>query len=304
MKPLVSVIIPNYNYARFLGAAIDSVLAQTYENFEIIVVDDGSSDNTVEVVEAYGNRIKFCPQKNQGSATARNNGVKPSSGEFIAFLDADDIWLPEKLEKQVAKLSEDEEFGLVHCGMREFDSETDKTIHPHLQGEEGWVANDLLLFEKPVVIGGGSCLLIKREAFEAVGGFDTNFKKANSEDWDFIYRLARQYKIGFVPEILVDYRNHGKNEHFNIRTMEAEVRICFEKAFNTSDKSVLKFRRKAYGNLHTELAGGYFRAGDFVQFGKHLLKGLWLTPGNYRRFLLYPLRSLKRRRERKSIEGV
>lgn len=294
MNPSVSVIIPTFNYGRFIGGAIKSVLAQTYPIAEIIVVDDGSTDDTEEVVASFGEKVKYIRQENAGVCAARNKGVENSSGELIAFLDADDVWLPEKIEKQAAKFREDEQIGLVHCQMREFDTETGKTVHLHLVGEDGWVANSLLLYDKTIIIGPGGSILVSRAAFEAAGGFDTRLKIG--EDWDFCYRVARQYKVGFVREILVDYRHHPKNSSRNAEEMERSMKICFGKAFDTTDENILGFRQKAYGNLYTELAGTYLRTGNHRQFFKHLLKGLWLSPKNYSRLAVFPLRWLKRRR--------
>ncbi len=293
MNPAVSVVIPTYNYARFISQTIESVLAQTYPIAEIIVVDDGSTDNTKKVVAAFGEKVCYIEQEKSGVCAARNNGAKQSSGDYIAFLDADDVWLSEKIEKQIAKFREDQQIGLVHCRMREFDTESGETVRLHLEGEEGWVGDELLLYNKTVIIGPGGTIVVSREAFEAVGGFDTALKVG--EDWDFCYRIARKFKVGFVREILVDYRYHGKNSSLNAEEMERSMKICFEKAFNAEDKNILQFRRKAYGNLHTQLASLYFRLGNYGQFRKHLLKGFWLAPGNFNRYIMFPLRWLKRR---------
>ena len=289
----VSVIIPTYNYAHFIAEAVESVLAQTYPIFEIIVVDDGSTDNTTEVIKQFGDSVKYIKQKNGGVCAARNNGVKNASGDFIAFLDADDDWLPAKIEKQIAKFGEDEKIGLVHCGMREFDTESGETVRLHIEGEEGWVADDLLLFEKPVVIGCGGSILVSRKAFEEIGGFDINLKVG--EDWDFCYRLARKFKVGFVREILVHYRHHGDNSHLNIEEMERSVKLFQEKAFATKDEKILRLRRRSYGNFYKILAGSYFTDGNYPRFIKYSLKSLWIMPKNISHFLAFPLRRLKKR---------
>jgi glycosyltransferase involved in cell wall biosynthesis len=290
----VSVVIPSYNYGQFIGAAIESVLAQSYPIAEIIVIDDGSTDKTEQIVKKFDNKVHYIKQKNSGVCAARNNGVKISRGDFIAFLDADDSWHPQKIEKQMNKFQSDSEIGLVHCGMREFDSETNKTIRLHLEGSEGWVAKDILLFDKNVIIGPGGAIVIKREAFEEVKGFDTNLKIG--EDWDFCYRVARKFKIGFVPEILVNYRNHGKNTHLNVKEMERSTLIAWNKAFDTKDKEITSLRRESFGNLHKVLAGSYLYSGQYLDFLRNLLLSLWFKPS----YLSYYLSLLLQRRKKSS----
>jgi glycosyltransferase involved in cell wall biosynthesis len=127
--PRVSVIIPTYNCDRFLPEAIDSVLMQTYQDYEIIVIDDGSTDQTCQVLEAYKHKIRYFYQQNQGSAVARNLGIKQAKGEFIAFLDADDFWLlPEKLAEQVNCFEQQPSLGSVHTGWRIVDGGGKKII--------------------------------------------------------------------------------------------------------------------------------------------------------------------------------
>ena len=294
----ISVVIPTYNYADFISEAVESVLAQTFPVFEIIVVDDGSNDNTEEIIKQFGDKVKYIKQRNGGVCAARNNGVENAGGDFIAFLDADDVWFPEKIEKQMAKFAEDTKIGLVHCRMREFDTESGETMRLHLEGEEGWVADGLLLLDKTIIIGCGGSIIVRRKAFETVGGFDTNLKVG--EDWDFCYRIARKFKVGFVREILVDYRYHGKNSHLNVREMDRSMNIFYEKAFDTDYKSILRLRRKSYGNFYKILAGSYFTAGNYQRFMKYLLKSLWLMPENISHFLAFPLRRLKKSYENKS----
>src|SRR5687768_8169523 len=127
-QPLISVIIPNYNYGIYLGQAIDSVLKQTYSKVEIIVVDDGSTDNSQDILIKYKEKITFIKQANKGVGAARNTGVKNSSGEFVSFLDSDDIWLPTKLERQLEVMLADDEIGLITCGTREFNTKTNEIL--------------------------------------------------------------------------------------------------------------------------------------------------------------------------------
>lgn len=282
----VSVIIPTYNYGRFIGDAVESVLSQTYPIAEIIVVDDGSTDETETVITKFGKKVHYIKQKNAGVGVARNNGARNAVGNFIGFLDADDLWLPEKIEKQIARFLEDDEIGLVHCGVREFDTNTGETIDVDDQGKEGWVLKDLFLFEEPVICGPGSTSLIRRQLFIDVGEYDADRHLHPSEDWELSVRLARKCKFGFVPEVLVDYRNHGINAHLNPNRMERSMRMAWKKAFSIPDEEVRRLRSRSYGNLHKALAGSYLMSGQYGGFIRNLIKSLWFRPS----FLLYYLR--------------
>jgi glycosyltransferase involved in cell wall biosynthesis len=287
-EPLVSVIIPNFNYAGYLREAIDSALEQTYPNTEVVVVDDGSTDDSKAVLASYGDRIKRIEQTNQGVSAARNNGVLASSGEYIAFLDADDIWLPQKIQRQVDTFVRQRDLGLVHVGVVDIDAEgaEDET---HLDGLDGRVAKDMLLLSGPVILGGGSGVMTRREVFQQVGGFDT--KLATSADWDLYFRICRLYDVAFVGEVLLKYRYHGSNMHSNIRRMETEMMLGFRKAFDGGD---IDGKRKCYSNLHRMLAGSYFYSGDYRNFLRQAFKSAIHNPANLAYFLDYPHRRLMR----------
>ncbi|MEJ7623615.1 MAG: glycosyltransferase [Pyrinomonadaceae bacterium] len=292
MPGTVSVIIPAYNYGRFLGEAIDSVFGQTYPITEIAVIDSASEDETQAVLAGYSGRVKNIRQANMGVCEARNRGVAETTAEYIAFLDADDTWHPAKIEKQMAKFATDAEIGLVHCGMREFADGTGETIKQHLNGGEGWIADNLLLWQTPAIIGPGGTIIVKRSIFEEVGGFDPRL--IVGEDWDFCYRVAREHKIGFVGEPLVDYRNHGANAHKNVSEMERGMALMYEKAFATDDSHVLGLKSRAYGNFHRTLAGSYLHAGDYYAFVRHSIRSLINRPSNIGYFLKFPFRRFTR----------
>ncbi|MGB7067962.1 MAG: glycosyltransferase family 2 protein [Pyrinomonadaceae bacterium] len=288
--PLVSVIIPNYNYGRYLAEAVESALNQTFPPHEVIVVDDGSTDNSLEVLAEYDGRIKVISQNNQGVGAARNAGARMATGNLLAFLDADDYWAPEKLEKQVSKFSEDPDMGLVHCGLACVDENGDRTSERDIvDGEQGWVA-DILLRVEPVIVGPGSNSLIRREVFVSVGGYDTNPNLHPSEDWELSYRVACVYKFGFVAEPLLYYRQHGGGGHTNIGRMERAMLIGFEKAFANG---AAVDPRECYGKLYQVLAGSYFRAGQYRGFIRNAAKSVWARPAGLRYFLEFPVRRLK-----------
>lgn len=290
-EPLVSVVIPNYNYGRFLRAAVDGALAQTYKNVEIIVADDGSTDESDDVIKSYGNKIRSFKQKNAGVSAARNRAFQETRGELIAYLDSDDIWLPEKLEKQV-KLFRDAEIGLVHCGCADFDNDG-KITAEHLNGLNGWVWEDLLRYKRPVILGGGSAVVVRREAIERAGGFDENLKIG--EDWEFYFRVARLYKVGFVPEILLKYRRHAANHHANVKRMASDMLRAYDKIFAAGGDELTPLKRACYGRIHTIIAGSSWRAKNYADFVRHGAKGLWLAPDNLGQFAGFPARLIKRK---------
>ncbi len=203
----VSVIIPTYNRAKFVTKAIDSVLVQTYKDYEIIVVDDGSTDNTHEVVRSFNDpRINYIRhEENRGSGAARNTGIKASRGEYIAFLDSDDEWLPTKLSKQMTIFqAAPEQLGVVYCGVYFVDYQSDriiKTIVPTYRGD----------FSKRILKrGSGPSLpaaVVKKECFDKAGLFDERF--LFHDDTDLWVRISPFYDFDFVKECLMKVsRNH------------------------------------------------------------------------------------------------
>jgi glycosyltransferase involved in cell wall biosynthesis len=287
----VSVIIPTYNHAAFLAEALESVLAQTRTPLEVIVVDDGSTDETAEVLRNYQRRIRVLSQPNRGVAAARNAGAAVASGELLAFLDADDAWFPAKLERQVARFDGAPEIGLIHCGVAEVDIRG-RQFRVRLDGMEGWVSTEMLLFRRGVILGGGSAAVIRRATFLLVGGFDEVL--STSADWDLYYRVARRYPVGFLPEVLVRYRVHGGNMHGNIHAMARDMLIAYAKAFSEQDPDLQGLRLLAYGRLHSMLAGSFFRAGHYRQFARHALAGVAMRPAQFGYFAAYPVRALQR----------
>jgi GT2 family glycosyltransferase len=293
----ISVIIPTYNYDRFLREAIDSVLAQTWPALEVIVVDDGSTDDTPRILADYGDRIRVIRQENLGASAARNTGIAAARGEWVAFLDSDDLWRPRKLECDAARIAADPDLGIVHCGAEQFDN-TGKTLFVFLGGLEGWVAPDLLSLDREVIAAPGSGLTVRKAAAEEVGGYDPRLE--GSEDWDFCYRIACRYRAGLVPEVLARYRLHGSGRHLNIPKMENGMLMALEKAFQSSDPAVQSQRNRTYGRLHLVLAGCYFQRREPRLFLKHVIKSLRYDARNLPYFAAYPLRVAARALGRKS----
>lgn len=197
---LISVIIPTYNRCDKLKAAMESVLSQTYTNIELLIIDDGSTDNTREMVEEMqDSRIRYIrlPQ-NMGAAAARNEGVRFAKGEIIAFHDSDDIWLSEKLEKQMSYWKEHPEFSMIYCAyLLHRDNLKFRTQPAERKELEGDILQYLLLRN----FIGTPTMLLRKACFEDVGGF--NVALHCLEDWEFAVRFAESYYIGYVDEVLV-----------------------------------------------------------------------------------------------------
>ncbi|AAL80893.1 glycosyl transferase [Pyrococcus furiosus DSM 3638] len=209
-RPTVSVIIPTHNRAKLLKRAIISVLNQTFEDFEIIVVDDASSDNTPNIIESIkDSRIRYIRlEKNSGAPTARNIGIKKARGKFIALLDDDDEWLPRKLEVQVKKFNElEKKFGVVYGGFYYVSQQNERIIGKRLPRFRGNVYGELL---KENFIGSPT-VLIRRECFKKAGLFDP--KLPSSQDWDMWVRIARYYYFDYI---VAKYYVHGHQISFNI----------------------------------------------------------------------------------------
>jgi glycosyltransferase involved in cell wall biosynthesis len=210
--PTVSVIIPTYNSAALITDAIDSVLAQTYKDYEIIVVDDGSTDNTREVVRSYGNRIQYIYQENSHIAAARNNGFKASSGKYIANLDADDLWLPEKLKKQITLLEKHPEAGLVYCDgyIRTIGKENlpEHRISELYPPQKSGSVFSYVFKANPIP---SSSTIIPRAVWEKVGGLDPTVSLREGQDYEFFARISAFAPVYACPEPLMVYRRHEKN---------------------------------------------------------------------------------------------
>ena len=200
IPPFVSVIIPTYNRAALLPRAINSVLSQTYKKLVCIVVDDGSTDHTKEVVKSVkDDRIVYLRHKtNRQTSATRNTGIKHSRGELIAFLDDDDEWLPTKLEKQVRFIkSLPEKIGMVYCWMDYYDhnGKIIREVHPTLRG---YVFPQVIDEQR---LGGCPTLLVRREVIDDIVRFDESLPRGN--DGDFIRRVCQKYEVDYVPEVLV-----------------------------------------------------------------------------------------------------
>ena len=209
--PLVSVIIPVYNGGRYLRAALESVFAQTYRPFEVIVVDDGSKDESGAIAQSFP-EVRYIRQENQGVAAARNNGIEVARGEFFAFLDQDDLWTPEKLKFQVGHLLNNPDLGYT-LSQQQFFLEPGTTLPP-------WFRKELLsTVHTGWVLG---TLVVRRTVFEQVGGFATGYSAANDSDW-FFRAKAAGIPMAVVPELLLLKRVHEANDSGRAKEILSEL---------------------------------------------------------------------------------
>ncbi len=204
METLVSIILPTFNRAAFLPDTLDSVFAQTYPHWELIIIDDGSTDNTVELLKSYDDpRVRYIYQENQGVSGARNTGIAQCAGDMIALLDSDDIWLPKKLEKQLAYM---EKHGFEICQTDEIWIRNGKRVNQPAKyaKPEGW------FFEASLVMCliSPSCTMFTRKAWDSIGPFDVDMPSC--EDYDMWLRACLVYPVGLVPEKLTI--KHGGRE--------------------------------------------------------------------------------------------
>lgn len=212
MPPLISVVIPTYNRADILPDTLDSVWSQTYRPLEVLVVDDGSTDETQQVLKTWKSRreaadflVCLLSQANQGANAARNRGIREVRGECIAFLDSDDLWLPDKLRRQMALFEERPEVGAVYCGLRHRDLETGQVVEASGLGyPSGSLLPQLLIQD---VTAPTPCFVLRRACFDRAGLFDESLPAR--QDWDMWIRVAEHYPFGCVPEVLVEQREHS-----------------------------------------------------------------------------------------------
>ncbi|MBI3408477.1 MAG: glycosyltransferase [Planctomycetes bacterium] len=236
-NPLLSVIIPTYNCAPYVAMAVTTALSQSYTPLEVVVVDDGSSDNTKERLSRWSHRIRYVHQAKGGVSKARNRGIQEAKGDLIAFLDADDQWLPEKLSEQWQCLRAHPDAGLVHTDV----------FHVHEPaGERTYVyrARERLSGCCYTEFFWGNCLttstvLVTRSCIQEIGTFDERIRGASTEDLDLWLRIARRYPLAYVRKPLALYRYHGANNSLNRRAMLQDEFYVLSKALQ-ADPSLWK----------------------------------------------------------------
>jgi glycosyltransferase involved in cell wall biosynthesis len=260
---MVSVVIPTYNSGAFLREAIQSVLSQTYVDFEVVVVDDGSTDNTESVVHSFGDQVRYVKQQNQGAGAARNQGIKRSQGEYVAFLDADDLWLPGKLREQIPLLDRDPELGLVYSDWAVVpeQGEVQPSYLRNQPAAAGYVFDELV--QCGFILTSGA--IVRRSCLDDVGSFDETLSIA--QDYDLWLRICYRWKIALVDKPLVIKRNRDGNLSSNLTKTAVERIVLFEKALKEFPDMPPRSRRL----VRHQVALNYW------DVGYHYFEGMFLA---------------------------
>jgi len=276
MMPTVSVIIPTYNRAHMLREAIQSVLDQTYQDWELIVVDDGSTDGTPEAVKPYlaDSRIHFLKRENSGLGSARNFGIRIAKGKYLAFLDDDDLFLPHKLEKQVAWLEAHQEVGLLYSYIQIVDGNDGKMSNPRtspLKPGRSFIE----LFQKNFIQV--ATVLIRRECFERLGYFDELID--GSEDYFMWLRIAERFPIDYLPETLAIYRKHGQNKSLNlIQQRQSRLKIIHYFQVDLAKGLTCRIKNRCLSIIHYQLAREYRKTSQYFKAAGHFFNAFRFDP--------------------------
>jgi glycosyltransferase involved in cell wall biosynthesis len=243
--PTVSVIIHTFNNEKFIAETVESVLRQTYNDYEIVVVDDGSEDGTRDALLPYMQEIRYHYKENGGIASAKNAGISLSNSEFIAFLDHDDLWVPDKLKIQMEHFNSNPQIGLVYAKYTSFRNDKELRTKPE-KGYSGWIFKELL--SKSFIQT--STVVVKRECLDAVGPYDESFTLG--DEYDMFLRVAKRFQCGFVDKELTRYRVHDRNASKDDLLFDKENLRVFKKVYNgytdldEKEKKILRKRIAMY----------------------------------------------------------
>jgi len=249
-----SVVIPCYNSLRWLPETLDSVLAQTFADFEVVLVDDGGSDDLTGWAAGRGDdRVRVVRQDNAGVSAARNRGIDAARGELIAFCDSDDLWVPAALERMVACFDRDPAVGLVYGWYDVVDAEGRPTGRVEAHTHEGQVW-DHFVTNNPVAM---SASMVPAAVFARLGGFEVNRDKfpVDVEDWELWIRIAGSYPVAVVREVLCHHRRHDSNSSTDVDSLEAAYRHLLAKVFD--GQSPARMARRPFALAHIEVILGW-----------------------------------------------
>ncbi len=272
--PTISVIIHTYNNEKFIGETIESVLNQTYKDYEIIVVDDGSVDGTRDVLQPYMQKIRYHYKENGGIASAKNAGVILSKAEFIAFLDHDDLWVSDKLKIQMECFNENPQVGLVYAKYTSFMDGKELRTKPE-KGYSGWIFNELLA--KSFIQT--STVIVKRECLNAIGPYDESFFLG--DEYDMFLRISKKFQCGFIDKGLTRYRVHEANASKNDFLFDKENLGVYKKIydnFTDLDGKQKKILRQRIARYSMKVAEGLNSQGKLEESKEYQKEALSYLP--------------------------
>ena len=291
VSPIVSVVIPTYNRKNIIPRAIESVLNQTYKNFEIIIVDDGSTDGTIDfLTNQYDSKLKCVLQKNQGASSARNRGINEAKGKYIAFLDSDDEWVASKLETQMAFLEKNPEIALL-CG-KTYRSDDIKKTNSYLTKK---IIGNLFTTLYSHSFVSTPTVIVKKNILDQVGGFDINYKSA--EDFDLWLKITHDYKCAFLPGLVAIVNREGDNLSTDKITLHIHALEILEKHYDKNRIPPLVYK-KAISNSCIALGRNYLSSGQIAKAKKYFTKSFKLYPFRFRSIRYMLKASLKKIKKR------
>jgi glycosyltransferase involved in cell wall biosynthesis len=297
MKPKVSVIMPVLNGERFIGEAIQSIVHQTYLNIELVIVDDGSTDSTCDVIEGYRNRIEIRyvrHDKPLGIPNSMNDGVRHSSGDLIAFLDHDDVWLPNFVETQVEWLETHPGTGMVHSDFQTIDV-AGGIIEASVAAVRGRKRPSGRVFEQLFMDSFivGNSVMIRRECFDRLGLFDESLRWGDYHMW---MRIARHYPVDYVDQVLTKYRQHpAQSTRSSSVVIQPDAPPVALKAIEKILAAYPEIRRELgsrkikhrIASFYFDLAYSWYSKGEFSHARVCMRRALKLWPGNVRYWVLF-----------------
>jgi len=291
-SPVISVILPTYNCANFLPHSIQSILSQTYDSYEIIVVDDGSTDNTKEVLNPFMQKIKYVSYHwNKGAHVARNIGIRQALGKYIAFIDADDLWLPEKLQTDVDYLETHPDISMTYSKHINIDSNGNKLGEgSRIMLPSGNIFIQLFSEQNFIIT---SSVVVRREVFGTTGIFDEQL--FNCQDWDMWLRIAYHFKVAGINKLLIKYRHDlrslSKNRDNVLKYQKAVIDKTYTSFKGKGNGINEKLYKKRLASHHAKVGRYYLRTGNKALALENFYSSLKYNLLNFRtiRYYLYTM---------------
>jgi glycosyltransferase involved in cell wall biosynthesis len=295
-SPEISVIIPAYNASRTIGAAVESVLAQTFTDFELLVIDDGSQDDTADVVSALDDpRVNCVRTENGGVSLARNRGLDIAAGSYVAFLDADDAWRPTKLERQHRAIRERPEVGLCFAATEHTDDNLRPTAMHRAPHRSDY--SEALLLEGNIISGSASSIMARTSAINDAGRFDPSLSLC--ADWDMWLRMSVVTGFVAMDEPLVLYRSVPGTMSGDPRVLERDTFALLDKFYaDAASAPYERLRDRVYANQWMVCAGSYLHARQLRDSVRCVAAGLRSDPNTVSRLVSFPGRWIDRARRR------